>query len=256
MEQHTDPIQPTTAEVLAEVERRRAATPPRAMSNSERRLVILADRFIFWLTKHWLAFFNALALLYVGVPILAAVLMYSGVQEPAVVIHAVYRRLCHQYPQRSFFLFGPQLTYTLPELVARVGVENLPGYPWASGFIGNAEVGYKVALCQRDTAIYGTIFLAGLVFGVLRQLGAKVRPLHLWGYALLALPMLIDGGSQWLSYLINFFYVRFPTRESAPLLRVLTGSLFGLATVWLAYPHVQQAMEEFRETLHKRFGWK
>jgi uncharacterized membrane protein len=90
---------------------------------------------------------------------------------------------------------------------------------------------------------------------VLRRFG-KVRPLPLWAYALLALPMLVDGGSQWLSYLISFFYARFPTRESTPFLRVLTGGLFGLGTVWLAYPHVQQAMEEFRETLHQRFGWK
>lgn len=254
MTQRNEAVQPTTAEVLAEVERRRAEARS-TRRERERRAIILADRAIFWLTKHWLVVFNILALLYVGVPILAAVLMHAGVQGPAVVIYAVYRRLCHQYPQRSFFLFGPQLTYTLPELVERVGVENLPGYPWPSAFIGNAVVGYKIALCQRDLAIYGTILLAGLVFGALRPF-VKVRPLHIWVYALLALPMLIDGGSQWLSYLINFFYTGFPTRESTPFLRILTGSLFGLATVWLAYPHVQQAMDEFRETLRKRFGWK
>lgn len=255
MEQHTDPIQPTTAEVLAEVERRRsqARSPVR---ERERRAIILADRAVFWLTRHWLALFNTLALLYVGVPVLAAVLMHAGIPGPAMIIHAVYRRLCHQYPQRSFFLFGPQWTYTLPELVARVGVENLPGYPWPSGFIGNAEIGYKIALCQRDLAIYGAILLAGLVFEVLRQVGIKVRPLRLWEYVLLALPMVIDGGYQWLSYLINFFYAPFPPHETTVYLRVATGALFGFATVWLAYPHVQQAMEEFRETLHKRFGWE
>ncbi len=249
------PVQPTTAEILAEVERRRAAAS-RSRSEPERQAIILADRLIFWFTKHWLAVFSVLALLYVGVPILAAVLMHAGIQGPAVIIYAVYRRLCHQYPQRSFFLFGPQLTYTLPELVERVGVENLPGYPWPSTFVGNPAIGYKVALCQRDTAIYGTILLVGLVFGMLRQLGIKVRPLNLWGYALLALPMLIDGGYQWLSYLINFFYARFPTHETTVHLRLITGALFGLGTVWLAYPHLQQALDEIRETLRKRFGWE
>jgi uncharacterized membrane protein len=253
MEQHTNPAQPTTAEVLAEVERRRSEAR-QSVGGRERRAVILADRVIFWLTKHWLAVANVLAAFYVGLPILAAVLMHLGEQGPAAVIYTVYLRLCHEYPQRSFFLFGPQLTYTLPELVARVGLENLPGYPWPSMFVGNAAVGYKIALCQRDVAIYGTILLAGLAFGVLRRF--KVRSLRLWIYALLILPMAIDGGYQWLSYLINFFYARFPPHESPPLLRVLTGTLFGLATVWLAYPHLQQAMEEFRETLHKRFGWK
>ena len=47
-----------------------------------------------------------------------------------------------------------------------------------------------------------------------------------------------------------------PVHETTPLLRTLTGSLFGLATVWLAYPHIQDAMDDFRSTLHKRFGWE
>jgi hypothetical protein len=37
-------------------------------------------------------------------------------------------------------------------------------------------------------------------------------------------------------------------------MRVITGALFGLATVWLAYPIFQETMEELRESLHQRLG--
>ena len=44
--------------------------------------------------------------------------------------------------------------------------------------------------------------------------------------------------------------------ETTPFMRALTGVLFGLATVWLAYPYVQEAMDEFRESLRRRRGWE
>ena len=92
--------QPTTGEVLAEVERRRTAAKP-PVDESQRQIVVLADRFVFWLAKHWLAIFNVLAFLYVGFPTLAPVLMYLGLEGPAKIIYTVYRPLCNQLPQRS-----------------------------------------------------------------------------------------------------------------------------------------------------------
>ena len=68
--------------------------------------------------------------------------------------------------------------------------------------------------------------------------------------------MAIDGGYQWLSYILNSFYSDLLAHDTTPLLRVITGALFGAATVWLAYPHIQEAMDDFRQTLHKRFGWE
>lgn len=256
MDEQSNPIQPSTAKVLAEVERRRAEAR-RSVGEEQRRAVILADRFIFWLSKHWLVVCNTLAFLYVGLPILAPVLMQLGASGPAVVIHTIYKPLCHQLPQRSFFLFGPQLTYTLPELLERVGAGAISS-PWSGEFIGNEVVGYKVALCQRDVAIYGAIFLFGLAYGLLSQ-RRNVRPLRWWAYIGIGIvPMVLDGGYQWLSNAINILAPQFPITpyESAPLLRVITGGLFGLATAWLAYPCVQEAMDEFQETLQKRFGWE
>jgi len=225
------------------------------MGERERRAVILADRFVFWLSKHWLAVFNALALLYVGLPFLAPVLMHLGAEGPAMVIHTIYRPLCNQLPQRSWFLFGPQFAYTLPELMERVGPEALAG-PWSPTFVGNEAVGYKMALCQRCTAIYGAIFLFGLFYTLGRR---RVRPLPWWAYVGFGIvPMALDGGYQFLSYALPLLLPGFPITpyETTPLMRTLTGALFGLATVWLAYPLIQETMEELHETLHQRFGWE
>jgi uncharacterized membrane protein len=244
-----------TSEVLAEVERRMEAR--RSASRTEGRVAILADRFVYWFSKRWLAVFNAFFLLYVGLPILAPVLMAVGAEWPATIIYTIYRPLCHQLPQRSFFLFGPQLTYRASELMERVGI-NIGLGPTTRAFVGTEAIGYKVALCQRDTAIYGAIFLFGLVYGLLRRRW-KVPPLPLWAYIGFGIaPMLLDGGYQFLSYVIPLIWPGGPIvpREAAPAMRVITGVLFGLATAWLAYPIVNETMEEARKSLVRRFGWE
>lgn len=248
--------EPSVEEILAEVERRRTE----ARQEKEKQtawIVVLVDRIVFWLTKHWLAVLNLLAFLYVGLPFLAPVLLATGLRGPGKLIHGIYRLHCHQLPQRSWFLFGLQPAYTLEELMTLVGQAVMPE-PMSGVFVGNDVVGYKVAFCQRDVAIYGFICLAGLLFGLLRRRG-KVQPLKWWLYISLGiLPMLIDGGYQFLSYGVSIVLPRLPItpHETTPLLRTVTGALFGWATVWLAYPYVQETMDEFRESLHKRFGWE
>ncbi len=245
-------LQPGTAQVLAEVERRRQERAlPRKMSPFERRLVLAADRLIYWLARHWLTVANIFVFLYVGVPVLAPVLMAAGIERPARVIHALYTPLCHQLPFRSFYLFGPQLTYTAEELRQWVGSSALLPH----SFLGNAELGFKVALCQRDVAIYGAILLAGLAYGLS---GKRWRPMPGWAYVVFGLmPVGLDGGLQLLYYFLmqTFPSLQLPSFESTPLRRVITGALFGLATVWLAYPYIQATFQEIVETLEKRFGW-
>ena len=261
MNEQTNMEQPSTADILAEVERRRTQAR-RPQNDDRRRLIIAADRAVFWLSKHWLAVLNTLAILYVGFPVLAPVLAYLGIEGPAHVIYTIYRPLCNQLPQRSWFLFGHKLAYDVAELMASIGLDaqanqlsNILAIETLIG-PGNEVLGYKVALCQRCTAIYGSILFFGLLFALLRH---RVRPLHWVAYVLLGLvPMAIDGGYQWLSYAIDWFFpsLLVAAHETTPLLRTITGALFGLATIWLAYPHVQEAMDEFRENLHERFGWQ
>jgi uncharacterized membrane protein len=254
MREFTDPEQPSATDVLEEVKRRQAARRERPNEN-RRAFVIAADRFIYWLSKRWLAVFNTLAFLYVGLPFLAPVLMYLGAQGAASLIYTMYRPLCHQLPQRSWFLFGPQLSYRLPELMELAG--DVVTGAFSNSFVGNEALGYKVAFCQRDTAIYGAILLFGLLFGVLRRRWT-VRPLPWWAYILLGLiPMGLDGGYQLLSYVLPFVFpsISLQPYETTPLMRVVTGTMFGWATVWLAYPYVQESMDDVRASLGRRFGW-
>jgi uncharacterized membrane protein len=264
MSTQNDPTQPSTAEILAEVERRRAESR-QEKTEEQRRIVVFLDRRIFWLSKHWLAVLNILALLYVGLPILSPVLLHWGFERAGGLIQTIYRPpICHQLPQRSWFLFGQKLSYRLPELMNYFNIA-----PHAKQWLdveavyslvryGNPDLGYKIALCQRDVAIYGTILVAGLVFSLLRRRW-KVHPLPWWIYIAFGIvPIAMDGGYQWLTYTLEILLPNspLPVHETVPLLRTLTGLLFGLATVWLAYPHIQDAMDDFRSTLHKRFGWE
>ena len=244
-----------TEEILKEVEARRRA--PRPLGKRERRLVLIADHIIYWLANHWLMLLNLAAVLYVGVPVLAPVFMVLGLPGPARVIYALYRPLCHQLPQRSWFLFGPRASYPTSELADLLRDIEMPR-AFQAAFIGNAEMGYKMALCERCAAIYGTIALAGMVYGILRR-RRDVPPMPIWAYLVFGIvPMLLDGGWQWLSYAITLLLPQLPIdpHETTPLLRTVTGMLFGISTVWLAYPYVQETMDEFKETLQKRFGWK
>lgn len=96
-------------------------------------------------------------------------------------------------------------------------------------------LGFQVPICQRDVAIYVSLAAAGIGFSFVR---ARLRPLPWPVYIVLILPLAIDGLAQ----LFGF-------HESNWALRTFTGGLFGAATVWLAYPHLQVGMEEMRESL-------
>jgi uncharacterized membrane protein len=204
----------------------------------QRDLVLFLDRQIYRLAGRWLAVFNALIALYILPPVLAPIFMASGSPQVGKLIYAVYRPACHQLPERSFFLLGPQVTYSIDELWAR-GMLPQPDNLFArQNFVGAPEVGWKIALCERDIALYGGLLLAGLIFGLVRK---RIRPLSLLAYALCLLPMAIDGGTQLLLL-----------RESNWLLRVLTGGLVGISTVWVLYPHIETAFAELRREANER----
>jgi len=219
-----------------------------------RDAVLAVDRGILAFSRHWLLFFNLFIFVYVGVPFLAPALMRAGWTDGARLIYTVYGPLCHQLGYRSWYLFGEQAAYPRAEFQARTGID--PNDLWAArGFLGNAQMGFKVAFCQRDVAIYGAILLGGLLFG-LPFVRRRLKPLHWVAWALLGLaPIGLDGFSQLFS---NYPYNVLPvlnllaSRESTPLLRTLTGALFGLANVWLAYPYVEESMREVRQQLEDK----
>jgi uncharacterized membrane protein len=145
-------------------------------------------------------------------------LLALGLPDAANSIYAAYQHVCHQWALRSYFLFGPELTYGPDALGAVVGHDAV------YHTLGAPELGYKVAFCERDVAIYLSALGAGLVYARFRE---RISSLGVAGYGLLILPMAVDGVTQ-----------LFGWRESTAELRTLTGLLFGVASVWLIYPRI------------------
>lgn len=228
--------------------------------------VTTGDRVSFWIAKRYLLVLNLFMLLYVGLPFLAPTLMKLGAELPARAIYRIYSPLCHQFGFRSFFLYGEQAFYPLAE--AGLGgvktFEQVSGIPNlndpysytrfdARRYTGDEVVGYKVALCERDVAIYLAILIFGIVFGLT---GRRFKSLHWVLWLLIGIaPIGLDGFSQLLSQ-FNWPWLAsmIPYRESTPYLRALTGALFGLATAWFAYPNIEESMNETRQYYLKKFA--
>jgi uncharacterized membrane protein len=206
-----------------------------------RQFILLVDRLSLSLARHWLIFVILILAIMACLPVLAPILMYYGFTAPAQLIYLIYSFTCHQLAYRSFFFFGAQPAYTVNQLQAAL---NTPT-PASDVFFwrevhGNADLGYKMAWCERDAAIYFALLAGFVFFGIIRR---YAKPLDPRLYLLFVIPMAIDGTWQLVTSplaLVSFL----PTHESTALLRVLTGALFGLGTVWLIFPHVDQAMRE------------
>lgn len=216
------------------------------------------DRFSMWLANHYMVVFNFLLLLYVGLPFLAPVLEENGAQVPANIIYKIYGPLCHQLAFRSWFLFGEQPYY--PRALA--GISGVQTFSQATGidennlmdarnYVGDPVHGYKVAICERDVAIYGSLLLFGVIFSMT---GHKIKPLPWYVWLVIGiLPMGLDGGSQ-LPALMAIHLNWLPLRESTPVLRTITGALFGLTTGWYGYPLVEESMKETKRILLTKFA--
>ncbi len=218
------------------------------------------DRLSLWVANNYMLLVNLIFALYLGLPFLAPVLMKSGATLPARIIYTAYSPLCHELGFRSFFLFGPQTYYPR----AAAGIDGVETFGQATGldendllaarsYLGNEQVGYKVALCERDVAIYGAILLFGILFSITRR---RIKPLHWMIWLVIAIgPIGLDGFSQLFSQLnIPFLSQLLPYRESTPLLRLVTGALFGLGTAWFGIPYIEDSMRETRELLAKKFA--
>jgi uncharacterized membrane protein len=201
-----------------------------------------SDRFTYWLSSHYLALLNIIVLVYLALPVLAPVFMKVGLETPARIIYRGYGFVCHQLAFRSFFLFGEQPVYprTAAGMAGLLSLKQATGLDEASTgdallaasrFVGNDVVGYKIALCERDMAIYGSILL------------------YIWVLVGLV-PIGLDGMSQLLSQPPFSFWA---FRESTPYLRVITGFLFGFTTAWFGYPLVEQAMADSRQLMAAKY---
>jgi uncharacterized membrane protein len=206
----------------------------------ESRVSEMANRLVMGIARHWLALINLAIAFFLFIPFVAPWLYNNGVIGPAAAIYFVYGFSCHQLPDHSYFLFGAEPLYTVQALEMGGMPEGLDLLE-RRRFVGSDSLGFKIAICQRDIAIYGSLLLGGMLFGALR----RRLPTLTWRYYILFLiPIALDGGTQ----LIGL-------RQSNWWLRTVTGAIFGLASVWLVYPVIQAAMDDVLETqqqiLHK-----
>ncbi len=210
------------------------------VSPGVRRFIIIVDRMTIVFSRHWLLLISVVLFLFIALPTLAPVLMHYGYTGPAELIYTAYKLTCHQLAFRTYFFFGEQPVYTIDQLRASLGVRGEDVLYYWSSFLGNGQLGYKMAWCERDMAIYTSMLIGGMAFGLVRS---RLRPLDWRVYLAFITPMAIDGFWQLFTsptYILPFL----PEHESTWLLRTITGALFGIGSVWLIYPYVQEAMRD------------
>ena len=235
---------------------------------------IKANIWLLKLARNWLRIVLTILAIYVSLPFIAPTFMKVGLEQPGRVIYTLYSPFCHQFAFRSFFLYGEQPVYprastnsgwipfedyasSLPEF-ADVDLElfELPLIMEARSFAGNEQMGYKIALCERDIAIYIAILIGGLIYAI-PNVRRRLRPVPLWLYVFLGLgPIGLDGLSQLLGYPP---FSLWPPRETLPIFRVVTGTIFGFMNAWLGFPYLNIAMRDTAfeiETKLKRIGLK
>lgn len=214
-----------------------------------------SNRFAGWMRRHWLLALNLIAGAYVLLPWAAPVLMKIGATAPARAIYTFYSVQCHQLPQCSYFLFGEAWMYSIPEVNAARGSQDI----WTlRAFIGNEQMGYKVAYSDRMVSLYTSAWVAALIVAALRK---RARPLPIFWLLLLLLPLGLDGGThtvsdflwgigqgfrdtnEWLRVLTfdalpASFYVGDAWGSFNSIMRLITGVLAGFAAAWAILPRL------------------
>ena len=235
-----------------------------------RFLRVAINRMALGFARHWLVVFNLLIAIWVGLPWLAPASLHSGWGKAADTIYSFYAFQCHQLPERSFFLFGPKPMYSLAEVQSAWQDTADPSI--LRQWVGNVDMGWKVAWSDRMVSMYTSLFLASMVYPLVRK---RVKPLSLWGFGWLLLPMLVDGGTHaisdlagigqgfrdanlWLTALTgnifpSTFYAGDALGSFNSSMRLMTGVLFGIAVIWLAYPPIDKFFADYVILIENKF---
>lgn len=202
---------------------RRILPPPSAGAPPKREPLI--DRMARSIGRHWLRIVLVAMGVFVGLAWLVPVFSALGWWDIANPIYTAYALTCHQLPERAGSIFG-----------------------------------YQVAFCYRNTALYGGMLLFGGLYGLARDrnvswLRSLKSPIAWWVFALFLLPMAIDGLTHMLGLRDNMdtmnidatfvsFYIGSQAFSLNWWLRIITGLLAALGTVWFAFPRMERAVEE------------
>jgi uncharacterized membrane protein len=221
----------------------------------------LLEHVVSGFARHWLFFVNVLIAIWVGLPWLAPVFMHWGWTSAGKAIYFLYSFQCHQLPERSFFLFGREAMYSLTEIQA---VWQTTTDPFVlRHFIGNPDMGWKVAWSDRMVWMYTSIPFGGLLYGLVRK---QMKPISLGTFINLLLPMVIDGSTHMISDFAGIgqgfrdtnIWLQILTNNAFPInfyqgdglgsfnswMRLITGVLFGIALVGFAFPHLNNTFAD------------
>ena len=228
-----------------------------------RGLIKQIDRGTIAFAQDWLKFFLIVYGIWVLAPFAAPVLMQVGATGPAQVIYNLYSLFCHQLPERSLFFFGTKPMYTLPEI----------GQVWSTAnvnvlrqFIGNAQMGWKMAWSDRMISTYGGVWLAGLLYAAWKP---RAPRLSLKAWVLIGMtPILLDGmthmvndvlaGTTGTGFRDTNAWLQALTLNTLPLsfyqgdqlgsfnswMRWLTGFLFSFTTVFALFPLIESSLRQ------------
>ncbi len=242
-----------------------------SLNKNGRNTAILLNKALYHVSRHWLLAISLLLIVFNILPWLAPLFMEQGWERAGNAIYLIYSVLCHQMPQRSFFLFGNSPMISL-ETIQNIW-QDTANPLLLRQFVGDTAVGWKVAWSDRMVYMYTSPLLFGLAFWPLRR---RLKPLSLWGFLLFLLPMAVDGTTHilselfsgigggfrytngWLAALTNLafpstFYVGDGFGSFNAWMRLLTGLLFGLGVVWFAYPRLQAAFDQTANKISLKF---
>jgi hypothetical protein len=161
---------------------------PSSPSPHESTLTRTANGLVIGMARHWLAIFNTVWAVYLFTPFLGADLHADRLDG------ARRRHLCDLLCALPS-VARPQLLLVWPVAGTPItGTDRRAAWTASASlfveraFIGSPTVGWKVALCQRDVAIYAGVLLAGISYAFVRR---RARPLPFKVFVLLVHP---DGG--------------------------------------------------------------
>lgn len=242
-----------------------AATSPKSTSG------VSSQPLDSWFERHWLLTFNTVWGVFVSLPFLAPVFTALGLTLPARLLYTGYSFMCHQLPERSWFLFGPQFSYTQEQIAAAWGVTvaDISNELVRRQFIGAPELGWKVAWSDRMVAMYTSIFLFGLLYALLRKCGIRLQGFSWRWLLILIVPLALDGTTHLINDAVrlNFremnlwamwltgglfpleFYVGDMFGSLNSLLRIITGLLFGLGIVGFLWTWMDRELASRRLSL-------
>ncbi len=145
--------------------------------------------------RHWLLILLVPLTLWVVLPFAAPLAMHAGWTRLGGLIYTLYAPFCHQLPQRSWFLFGEQFTYSLDQIASVAHTTD----PWQlRAFYGTPDMGWKVAWSDRMISFYMGFVLFGWLYLALRR-WRPIAPISLLVLVLALLPIALDGGTHLIS---------------------------------------------------------